>query len=212
MAGPIRRGRSFRESGQAVTETVLLTWIMLVFVAAALQIFVLNESLFRTMTAGHAHIFQEAFKHNGWRYMGPTWDVCIDASDDQYETNYNVDAWGKAILAYQSFPEIRVQVLGLFRTFGGPEHMDIHSNYPGRPLEPLKGCVNYPCKKLRTAAGAAGPSDESSGLAYWLRPVDIPAVARTYCKAGMTFADNISDTFDSLMECVNSDDFFGCVF
>lgn len=200
-----------RDRGQAVTETMLLTWVILVFIAAALQIFVMNESLYRSMTAAHAAMFREAFTHNHWRYQGPESDLCVDEVDTHW-TNFNVDDHGKAILNYQNYPEIRVQVLGLFRTFGGPEHMDIHSNYPGRPLEPTKGCVNYPCKKLRTAAGTAGPSSDSDGGSYWLRPVDLPAHARTYCKAVTVFVDSISDTFDKLMACAESDNFFGCVF
>jgi hypothetical protein len=39
------RGRSQR--GQATTETILLTWIMVVFFAAAYQMFVVNDSIYK---------------------------------------------------------------------------------------------------------------------------------------------------------------------
>jgi hypothetical protein len=210
-----RRTRGTRakrgNAGQAVTETLLLTWLIIVFIAAALQIFIMNESMTRTVTAAHADIFKNAFKHNGWHYTGPNSDLCV-TPEDVYDYNYNVDDHAKAILSYQNYPEIRVPMLGMFRGYGAPGVMDIHSNYPGRPLEPSKGCVDYPCKKLRTGAGAAGPSTDDSGREYWLRPVDVPAHIRLYCKAGHVFVDSISDGYNQLMECANSDSFFGCLF
>lgn len=209
MTRRVRHARG--AAGQAVTETLLLTWLILVFIAAALQIFIMNESMTRAVTAAHADIFKNAFKHNGWRYTGPTWDVCV-TPEDKYDYNYNVDDHAKAILNFDTYPEIRVPMLGMFRGYGAPGVMDIHSNYPGRPLEPSKGCAEYPCKKLRTGAGAAGPSDDDGGKEYWLRPVDLPAHIRLYCKAGYAFVDSVSDGYEQLMDCANSDDFFGCLF
>ena len=114
-----------------MTETLLLTWLILVFIAAALQIFVMNESMTRSITAAHADIFKNAFKHNGWRYTGPTSDLCV-TPEDVYDYNYNVDDHAKAILSYQNYPEIRVPILGMFRAYGASRR-DGHPQQLSRP-------------------------------------------------------------------------------
>jgi hypothetical protein len=159
------------ERGQSVTETMLLTWLMIVFFAAALQIFIMNESLFRMLTTTHAAMFQDAFKHNGWKH------------EEKYI--YNTDEKAKEIWRYQDFPEMRVQILQLFtdwrwragftRANAGLRSIDVQSNVQGRSVEPDKGCPK-PCKKIKMAAGAAGPTDEPKE--YWLRPFDVKAYGR----------------------------------
>jgi hypothetical protein len=160
------------EAGQSVTETLLLTWLMLVFFAAALQIFIMNESLFRSLTTTHAAMFQEAFKHNGWK------------NKDQYK--YNTDTNAKIIWRFQDYPEIRVQVLGMFSAWAnqagfkgnsGGTTIDIQSN--ARSGEDSKGCTT-PCKKIKMGAGAAGPTDEPKE--YMSRPFDFGAYGRLISK------------------------------
>jgi hypothetical protein len=164
------RARLTSARGQAVTETMLLTWLMIVFFAAALQIFIMNESLFRMLTTTHAALFQQAFQHNGWK------------AGDRY--TYNTDLNAHVIWRMEDFPELRVQVLQLFtdwrwragftRANAGLRSIDIQSNVRG--VEPTKGCGNKPCKKIKMAAGAAGPTDEPKE--YWLRPFDVKAYGR----------------------------------
>jgi hypothetical protein len=167
------RARLRSDRGQSVTETMLLTWLMLLFFAAALQIFIMNESLFRMLTTTHAQMFQYGFQHNGWK----------QTDNDRYK--YNTDENAKVIWRFQDFPEMRVQVLNLWSNLrwttgftlanAGLRTIDIQSNVQGRGVEPSKGCPK-PCKKIKMAAGAAGPTDEPKE--YWLRPWDIKAYGR----------------------------------
>jgi hypothetical protein len=189
------------DRGTSVTETILLTWLLIVFFAAALQIFVMNESLYRTVTAAHAKMFEFGFQHNHWEYDGDDGDWCV-TNDDDYWNTYNTDEHAKVILNRQDFPEIQVQVLGMFRWWGGKQTVDIHSNYPGRVAEPAKGCPDYPCKKLKMAAGPAGPTDY--GEPTWGRPWNIPAHGRLYCKAVMEAGHAIGGGIDKIQECSSS--------
>jgi hypothetical protein len=163
------RARWRSNRGQSVTETMLLSWLMLVFFAAALQIFNMNESLFRMLTTTHAQMFQYGFQHNGWK------------QGDRY--TYNTDTNAHVIWRMQDFPEMRVQVLNLFSDWrwragftkanAAFRSIDIQSSVRG--VEPTKGC-DKPCKKIKMGAGAAGPTDEPKE--YWLRPFDIKAYGR----------------------------------
>ena len=197
------RARSLHsERGTSVTETLLLTWLLLVFIAAALQIFIMNESLYRSLTATHAQMFIDGFKHNHWEYDAGTWDN--DCTGDIVSWNtYNTDEHAKEIWRYQDFPEIRVPVLGMFQPWassagftgsGSNERIDIQSNVRG--LEPDKGCGLSPCKKIKMAAGPAGPVDERGP--FWSRPVYLPGIFRLYCKAGKSAVDSVSDAIDEL--------------
>lgn len=191
------------ERGTAVTETMLLTWILIVFFAAALQIFIMNESLYRTITAGHAKMLEYGFQHNRWPYDGDQGDWCVTNGDgDRYWNTYNTDIHAKVILSYREFPEIRVPVVGMFRWWGGPERVDIQSNYPGRLPEPEDGCPDYPCKKLKMAAGPAGPTRD--GDPTWGRPWNIPAHGRLYCKAFDSIGESLPGGFEKIAECVDS--------
>jgi hypothetical protein len=176
-----REGRGVRSArGTSVTEVMLLTWLMLVFFAAALQIFIMNESLFRSLTSTHAQMFQYGFEHNGWK------------NQDRYK--YNTDTNAKVIWRFQDFPEIRVQVLGMFTAWSsqagfkganGGQTIDIQSNVRG--VEPDKGCGTYPCKKIKMGAGAAGPTDEPKE--YMSRVIDFGAYGRLISKV----IDSIGD-------------------
>jgi hypothetical protein len=186
------------ETGTSVTESMLLTWLILVFVAAALQIFVMNESLYRSLTATHAKMMTDGFSHNHWQYDAGSWDNNC-ASDYHSWNTYNTDEHAKEIWNYQDFPEIRVQVLGMFQWWGGSPTIDIKSNYPGRPPEPDKGCPDYPCKKIKMGAGTAGPTDE--GGPFWSRPVYFNGHIRLYCQAFHAISDDLqhlSDIFNDL--------------
>ena len=96
------------QRGQAVTETILLTWILLAFVAAAFQVFLANESIFRSMTAVHQQLFQRAFDRN----LGKDCGGCMNSQADV-----------EVVWARSDFPEVRVPVLALFQRFGAPSEL-----------------------------------------------------------------------------------------
>ena len=56
------RVRSAR--GQATIETLVLTSILVLFVAAAYQLHTVNQSLYKALTASHQLLFQRAFARN----------------------------------------------------------------------------------------------------------------------------------------------------
>ena len=69
--------RAPRERGQATTETIMLTWLLLIFFAASYQVFLVNESVYRSMAAVHEKMFELAFPANCYsdsssncRYVG----------------------------------------------------------------------------------------------------------------------------------------------
>jgi hypothetical protein len=200
----MRASRDVRtETGTSVTETILLTWLLLVFFAAALQIFIMNESLFRSITATHAQMLKDGFSHNHWQYDGGTWESDCNPPEQASWNTYDTLLHAKEIWRYQDFPEIRVPVLGMFQYWasssgfqglhGSKERIDIYSNQ--WPVEPEKGC-DPPCKRITMGAGPAGPTDE--GGPFWERPVNLPAIFRLYCKAGKSAIDSVSDAVNSL--------------
>ncbi len=191
------------DAGTSVTETMLLTWLILVFVAAALQIFIMNESLFRSLTATHAKMMTDGFAHNDWRYDGSTWESDCTGYSSSAQHEYDTDTYAKEIWNYDNFPEIRVPVLGMFQYWassasfsgtGSNQRIDIQSD--ARGLEPDKGCGVAPCKKIKMGAGPAGPTDEDGP--FWSRPVYIPGIYRLYCKAGKSLVGSVEDAVDYL--------------
>jgi hypothetical protein len=137
MRGDQRSG----ERGTAVTETILLTWIMLVFFAAAYQMFIVNETIYRAMVAVHAELFKDGFAHNCYRAEEKCW--------------HNTDKHAHVIWREQTIPEVRIITVNMFKPFGLTKTVLIQSNV--RPAEPSKGCP-LPCKKTKMGAGAGGPS------------------------------------------------------
>lgn len=90
-------GRHRGERGQATTETMLLTWIIVIFVAAIYQLFWTNQTIYRSLTVVHAEMFRQAFATN--------------SADEEYNRNENVNV----ILNPYEIPEARVPVVGFFR-------------------------------------------------------------------------------------------------
>lgn len=138
MAGRARARSA--ERGQAATETMMLTWIVLLFFAAAYQIFMVNETLYRSMTTVHAKMFSLAFEHNCY--------------EDEDRCRFNVDGHAQPIWREQDFPEVRIPTIQMFVRFGLPAKLLIESNQ--FPPEPSKGCPR-PCKRTRTGAGTYYP-------------------------------------------------------
>jgi hypothetical protein len=67
MRAAIKRGRR-GESGQAVTETLLLTMPIVMLIAAVFQVFLVDAHVFRLATRSHAEIFERAFPYNSPTY------------------------------------------------------------------------------------------------------------------------------------------------
>lgn len=126
------------DRGQAFTETILLTWILIAFVAAVYQLFIVNDSIYRSTATVHEMLFRQGFESN-----------CYEKKD---ECEYNTDEHAKVIWNARKIPEIKVQTVGLFARFGLSGDVVLKSNVPGRPPEPQKGCP-VPCKKSKMAAG-----------------------------------------------------------
>lgn len=135
---PARRVACAR--GQALIETMLLTWLMLVFVAAAYQLFLVNRQLGESITHVHAKMMRGAFEHN-----------CADSTEEC--TNDNGELRSAVIWNTTNIPEVRVARIGMFR-YLLPEDMQIASNSPrnGTP-DPYCDPQDPACKRTRAAAG-----------------------------------------------------------
>jgi hypothetical protein len=110
--------RHSREQGQATTETMLLTWIIVIFVAAVYQLFMTNQTLYRTLTIVHREMFQQAFDANraDLHYAG----------DDNHGWHTNV------ILNPTTIPEVRVPLFGVFAQYASQSRLAQHQQavYP----------------------------------------------------------------------------------
>jgi hypothetical protein len=90
------------ERGTAVTETLLLTWILIVFVAASFQLFRVNQSIYSAVTSAHAQMFSGAWTAN-----------CFNRSS---RCIYNSDSHAQIIWRPADLPEVIVPVVGMFRS------------------------------------------------------------------------------------------------
>lgn len=88
------------ERGTAVTETLLLTWIIIVVVAASLQLFRVNQAIYSSITTAHMLMFEGALEANCFEQS----DKCIFNSDGHAQVK-----WTPA-----KMPEILVERVGMF--------------------------------------------------------------------------------------------------
>ena len=132
----MNRGRNRPESGQAVTETMLLTWLLLVFFAATYQVFLVDQAVTRSMMAVHQELFSKAFSGNCY--------------NDNNSCRYNSDKTANITWNKTKFPEVRIRIVRLFERWGMPSDLVIRSN--NRPADPLKGC-DVPCKHTKLSTG-----------------------------------------------------------
>ena len=159
-----RRRRDWRTArGTAVTETIILTWIMLVFFAAAYQMFIVNETIYRSLTAVHSQLMRDGFEHNCYQAE----DKCWHDTDKHAHVIWR-ERDGSGTL---DIPEIRIIAVKMFQPFGLTKSVLIQSNVRG--AEPSKGC-SVPCKKTKMGAGAGGPSTHYTH--DMTRPWDIGAI------------------------------------
>lgn len=110
---------------------MLVSWMLLIFIAAMWQLFIVNDTLFRSMTAAHAIIFKKAFDRSG--------------QNSGWKTDYSRDAaiviWDK-----QNVPEAEIPVIKMFRTIVGRDSVKIRSNVEADHK-----------KRTRLGSGSAGP-------------------------------------------------------
>lgn len=144
MSGPPRlegvpRLRAFgpSERGQAVSETLMLSWMLIVFIAAAHQVFLMNETIFRSITAVHQDIFKTAYRHN-----------CARSRE---ECTYDGgDLRAKAIWTPDAIPEIAITRVGMFRRYGMRGDLRLTSNSPLN----IGSLMCPDCKRTKLGAGA----------------------------------------------------------
>jgi hypothetical protein len=122
---PVRRS----ERGQATTETLLLAWIAVAFLATVIQLFLANDAIFKSVTAVHRELFAKGFPNNCADY---------DNSDCRYGDIQVVWKTG-------DFPETRVPILPVFQRLRNLSPEYTIQNDDGTP------------KQTTMAAGPAGP-------------------------------------------------------
>lgn len=113
------------ERGQAVTETMLASWIVILFVAGIYQVFLANQTVFRSLTAAHTELMRDAFT---WNCAGSDAPFAPPGPWCDYQGGLSrLAAAGepaRAIYSRTSVPEISMPVVGLFA-----EHAASH--FPG---------------------------------------------------------------------------------
>ena len=97
---PNRPLRLTGQRGTAVTETLMLTWIIIVFIAASLQLFRVNQAIYLSITTAHWLMFEGAWDAN-----------CYDRSN---KCIYNSDGHAQVKWKKDKMPEILVKTVGMF--------------------------------------------------------------------------------------------------
>jgi hypothetical protein len=174
----IRAARCRR--GQAATETLLLTLLMVVFFASTYQLFLANHSIYRTLAATHQQLFEEGFAHNCavggdnsifseadipgliqevMRLLGLP-PISGSATACRYQKN---PAHATVVWNDQDFPEIHIQVVGLLKRHGLSDplfleprtvQMGAGPEGPGDGLGHLQGLPRFTAKTLSTTQWA----------------------------------------------------------
>ncbi len=131
-----RARRMTDDRGQAVIETILLTWLLIAFFAAVYQMFLVNQTLYRSITAVEQRIFSIAFDRN------------------QSDTEYDTDQGARAIWRPVEIPEVVIPTVGMFSsayaTAGvDPSSLRLSSN--ARAFD--DDCPDLPCKRTKMGSG-----------------------------------------------------------
>lgn len=130
------------ERGQAFIETMLLTWLMIAFFAAVYQMFQVNQTIYRSITAVHQQIMQRAFARN------------------QKDTEYTTDKTdggelgARIIWRPSDVPEVTIPPVGLFHQAFvdagiDPDNMRLSSNARTDDDD----CPGLPCKRTKMGSG-----------------------------------------------------------
>ena len=141
------RGRQLSpEAGQAFTETMLVSWFLLVFIAGMWQLFIANETLYRSIAAAHFMAFERARPRN--------------LSTIDYDPKQVIIIWGKPWMPEAEFP-----VIHMFQKAVGRPTIAVVSNVSGDRR-----------KRTRMGAGTAGPDGAGGILLYEFKhPFDMTA-------------------------------------
>ena len=94
--GPRPRDRRAGERGQATTETILLSWLIVMLLAAAYQVFLVNDQIARVLTIVHQQMFKQGFEKN--------------TTDTHYEIDQVNVIWKQA-----DIPEVMLPTLHVFQ-------------------------------------------------------------------------------------------------
>jgi hypothetical protein len=148
----LRRRRRDGQAGQAAIETILLSFVLITFVAAMFQVYLVNRTVFRSISTAHQQVFARAFARNR----------CTNASSDcKYSTDPGPDGatgiaprviWSPAML-----PEVRIPVVRMFGRYGLDQN-NLRLWSDKRTFDAI--CPGPPCKRTKVGAGAyMGPFD-----------------------------------------------------
>ena len=131
------------ERGTAVTETLMLTWIIIVFVAASLQLFRVNQAIYSSITTAHWMMFEGAWAAN-----------CYDKKN---KCIYNSDGHAQVKWSPEKMPEVLVARVGMFAS-RLPANLRLRA-WSGAAT-PRPGAI----KRTRMGAGAYYPICQCAGF------------------------------------------------
>ena len=130
-----------RQRGQAVIETMLWTWTLVLLIAAAYQVHRINQSIFSAMTAAHYLVFQKAYQRNCYQDSAP----CKYTSDRN-----NTDSQAARVIWNPNvMPEVNIPVLNMFRRYALESDLRISSNQ----WTSERSCPGKPCKAIKVGSG-----------------------------------------------------------
>jgi hypothetical protein len=132
-------------------ETMLLTWLMIAFFAAIYQMFQVNQTLYRSMTAVEQKIFSLAFERN------------------QSDTTYDTDTGARAIWRPEEIPEVVIPTVGMFSAAfadAGVDPATLRLSSNAREID--DDCPGLPCKRTKMGSG--------NYLEPWGALLDIPGI------------------------------------
>lgn len=132
------------ERGQAAVETLLLTFVIITFVAAAYQIFLVNQAIFLSITAVHQELFEQGFARN----CADPQPECEYSQDPEFERLPGPRA--NIVWSPSEIPEVSIPVVGIFGEHGLDADIRLSSNRAGGSGG---GCTGLPCKRTRMGAG-----------------------------------------------------------
>lgn len=127
------------QRGQAMTETILLTWILLVFIAAIYQLFLVNHTVYSSLAVVHTRLFEQAFTRN-----------CAAPSADCKYTTDDRGRGARVVWTPQAVPEVVVPVVGMFASTI-PDGLRLESTRYIRGSDHL--CPGRPCKRTKVGSG-----------------------------------------------------------
>ncbi len=131
------------ERGQAVTETMLVTWLLLVFMAAMWQLFIANDTVFRSIAAARVIAFTRAYERN---------KVTVDYGREQVTV-----IWSRP-----DMPEAEIPVINMFKGAVGARSIPIVSNVNADRH-----------KRTRVGSGTAGPAGGAGIGRYYTHTFEV---------------------------------------